>query len=82
MLKPVSCDHLTSPNYDEKKVRDVGLTCQRHLSNIMSDSISHESMRQGITCSSFCARLHFSFPQDERVGISFITITLVGMGKS
>ena len=26
-LKPVSCDHVTSCNYDGKKARDVGLTC-------------------------------------------------------
>ena len=38
----------------------------------MPDIIFHESIRQGITC----------FPQDERVGISFIAITSVGMGKS
>ena len=50
VLKPVSCDHLTSFNYDDKKARDVGLTCWCHLSNNMPDSIFHESMRQGITC--------------------------------
>ena len=49
-MKPVSCDHVTSFNYDGKKARDVGLTCWCHLSNIMPDSIFHESMRQGITC--------------------------------
>ena len=27
VLKPVSCDHVTSFNYDDKKARDVGLTC-------------------------------------------------------
>ena len=27
MLKPVSCDHVTSFDYDDKKARDVGLTC-------------------------------------------------------
>ena len=50
-LKPVSYDHLTSFNYDDKKARNVGLTCRCHLSNIMSDSIYQKSMRQGINCS-------------------------------
>ena len=50
VLKPVSCDHVTSFNYDDKKARDVGLTCWCHLSNNMPDSIFHESMRKGITC--------------------------------
>ena len=27
VLKPVSCDHVTSFNYDDKKARDAGLTC-------------------------------------------------------
>ena len=55
VLKPVSCDHVTSFNYDDKKARDIGLTCWCHLSYIMPDSIFHESMRQEITCSvSFC----------------------------
>ena len=31
--------------------KDVGLICWCLLSNIMPNSISHESMRQGITCS-------------------------------
>ena len=48
-LKPVSCDHVTSFNYDDKKARDVDLTCWCHQSNIMLDSIFHENMRQGIT---------------------------------
>ena len=61
MLKPVSCDHVTS-NYDGKKARDVGLTCWCHLSNIMPDSIFHESIRQGITwISSFIFFLIFLF---------------------
>ena len=59
----------------------------------MSDSILHERMRQGITC--VCVFFGFvlffcfffvrggtsCFPQDERDGISFITITSVGVGK-
>ena len=53
--KPISCDHVTSFNYDDKKARYVGLTCWCHLSNIMPYSISHESMRQEITYYiSFC----------------------------
>ena len=60
----------------------------------MPDSIFHESMRQGITCVCFFfvvvvfvfvffVRVNTScFPQDERDGISFITITSVGVGKS
>ena len=54
----------------------------------MPDSILHESMRQGITCVCvfFCFFFHvqgdtFCFPQDERDGISFITITSVGVGS-
>ena len=57
----------------------------------MPDSIFHESMRQGITC--VCVFLGFfccffvqgdtsCFPRDERDGISFITITSVGVEKS
>ena len=38
VLKPVSCDHVTSFNYDGKKAMDVGLTCWSHLTNIMPDS--------------------------------------------
>ena len=41
---------MTSFIYDDKKARDVGLTCSCHLSNIIPDSIFHESIRQGITC--------------------------------
>ena len=63
----------------------------------MPDSIFHESMRHGITCLCvflmfllfcffvvfFCVRGDIScFPQDERDGISFITMTSVGVGKS
>ena len=56
----------------------------------MPDSIFYESMRQGITC--VCVFFVFVFfflrgdtsclPQDERDGISFITIISVGVGKS
>ena len=62
----------------------------------MPGSIFHESMRQGITCVCvfffvflFCFCFCFfvrgdtsCFPQDQRDGISFITITSVGMEKS
>ena len=61
----------------------------------MPDSIFHESMRQGITCVCVllcacvcvcvvcvCVQGDTScFPQDERDGISFITITSVGVGS-
>ena len=80
VLKPVSCNNVTSFNYDGKKARDVGLTCWCHLSNIMPDSIFHESMSYGITCLFFQGDT--CFPQDERDQISFITITSVGMGIS
>ena len=84
VLKPVSCDHMTSFNYDGKKARDVGLTCSYHLSNIVPNSIFHESMRLGITCVFVWIFLQYDtcFPQDKRDGISFITITSMGVGKS
>ena len=60
VLTPDSCDHVTSFNYDDKKARDEGLTCWCHLNNIMPDSIFHESIRQGMTCSVlFCLFLCF-----------------------
>ena len=61
----------------------------------MSESIFHESTSQGITCVCVCMCVCVcvcmcvwrggdasGFPQDERYGISFITITSVGVGKS
>ena len=42
VLISVSCDHVTSFNYDDKEARDVGPTCGSHLRIIMADSISHE----------------------------------------
>ena len=45
----VLCDYVKSFNYDGKKARYVGLTCTCHVSNIMLDSISHESMGQWAT---------------------------------
>ena len=61
----------------------------------MPDSIFHEGMRQGMTCACVCVFFLFlfcflfffgrgdtsRFPQDERDGISFVTITSVGVGK-
>ena len=42
VLISVSCDHVTSFNYDDKEARDVGPTCGSHLRIIMADSIFHE----------------------------------------
>ena len=98
MLTPVSCDHVTSFNYDDKKARDVGLTCWCHLSNIMSDSIFHESIRWKINCSvlfcllvcllfrigffaCFFVEWYFCFRQDEKYGISSITIKSAGVTR-
>ena len=53
MLKLVSCDHVISFNYYDKKARNVGLACWYYLSIIMPGNIFYESMRQGITCSVF-----------------------------
>ena len=44
VLTHVSCDHVTSSNYDNEKARNVGLTCRCHLSNIMPGSIFHENL--------------------------------------
>ena len=49
MLTPVSCYYMTSFNYGGKKARDVRLTCRCRLSNIMPDSIFHDSMEWGMT---------------------------------
>ena len=46
VLAPVSCDHVTSFNYDRKTAMDLDLTCRCHLCNTMPD----KSMRQGIAC--------------------------------
>ena len=51
----------------------------------MPDSIFLESIRQGTTFFLFFVLVRGDtscFSQDERDGISFITITLVGVGKS
>ena len=53
LMRPISCYHMTSFNYDDKKVNDVSLTCRCHLNNIMPDSIFHGKMRSGITCFAF-----------------------------
>ena len=93
VLKSVACDHVTSFNYDGKKARDVGVTFWCHMSNIVPDSMLHESMRQGINVLFFCfvlvlylfflffARWYICFPYDERQGISFIDIKSVGVGE-
>ena len=39
-------------NYDDQKARDVSLYCRCYLSNIMPESVFHETMGQGITV--FC----------------------------
>ena len=81
LLKPVSCDHMTPFNYDDKKARDVGLTYWCHMSNVMSDSIFCESMRLGITCSFFVCGLILVFLRIKEME-SVITITSVDMEKS
>ena len=40
---------MTSFDYGGKKARDEGLACRCHLSNIMPDSIFHDSMGWGMT---------------------------------
>ena len=54
VLTPVSCDHVTSFNYDRKRARDLDLACRCHLCNTMRG----KSMRQGIAC--FFAVVFFS----------------------
>ena len=89
VLKPVSCYYMTSFDYGGKKARDVGLTCRSHLSNIMPDSIFHDSMGWGMTQLLLMLLLLLLFlrggnrclPQYRRDGFSLITLTPVGMGK-
>ena len=71
---------MTSFNHGGKKARDVGLTCRCHLSNIMPDSIFHDSMKWGMTQSFFFLR-GGNWNQHRRDGFSLITITPVGKGK-
>ena len=59
VLKPASCDHVTSFNYNGKKTRNVGLTFWCHLGNIMPDSMFHKSMKEVITVFLFCFGLFF-----------------------
>ena len=40
LLRSVSCDCVTSFNFDSKNGRDVDLTCKCHLSKIMPDSMN------------------------------------------
>ena len=93
-LTPVPCYCMTSFSYGGKKVRDVGLTCRSHLSNIMPDSIFYDSMGWGITCR-FFSYFFFLFlfllfskgdnyflPQLKRDGFScFINTTSMDLGK-
>ena len=73
VLTPVSYDVATF-NYDDKKARDVRLTCWCHLSNIMPDSIFHEGRRQGIAFSVlFCFFCFFVFV----CCLLFIIITII-----
>ena len=74
---------MASFNYDGKKASDVGLTCRCHLSNVMPDSILHNSvgwegggvtffpLRDGNCC----------HPQHIIDGFSLTTITPVGVRK-
>ena len=87
-LTPVPCYRMTSFSYGGKKVRDVGLTCRSHLSNIMPDSIFHDSMEWGMTQLLLLLLLllflrggNRCLPQYRRDGFSLITLTPVGMGK-
>ena len=85
---------MTSFDYGGKKARDEGLACRCHLSNIMPDSIFHDSMGWGMTqlllLLLFLLLLLLLFflkggnrclPQYRRDGFSLITIKPVGMGK-
>ena len=49
VLTPVSCFYMTSFNYGGKEARDVGLTCNCHMSNITPDSIFFDSIGWGMT---------------------------------
>ena len=86
-----SCDII---NYDDKKTSGICLTCWCHLSNIMLDSIFHESTKflfsfillvwfsyLFVVCFFLWGRWYFYFLQDDRDEICFITITSVGLGK-
>ena len=72
VLKLVLCFHMTRFNYGSKKVRDVDPACRFYQSNIMPDSIF--SVDIGVI---FWA----SFIRRDRA-LSFITITLTGLGKT
>ena len=65
MLKPVSCDHVTSFNCDGKKARDGGITCFCCCCCCLFY---------------FFAGWYFCFPQDERDGISFVN-NISGRGE-
>ena len=84
LLTAVSCYYMTSFNYGGKKTRDVGLTCKRHLGNVMHDGIFYDSMGSGITLLLFFLRRNGNccLPQNRRNWFSLITITPLHLGKS
>ena len=88
VLKPVSCNRVTSFNYDGKKGRGVGLTCWCHASHNMLDSIFHESMRQGITWDFFIlfifffgVRWYFLFSSEWKRWNQFYHYNISGRGE-
>ena len=89
MLTSVLCFHMTSFNYGAKGVRDVDHACKCHQSNIIPDSIFSVNIARCVTCLlafffGLCGYkvVIFSavFFRRDRV-LSFITITLNGLGK-
>ena len=42
--------YMTSFNYDDKKAKDVGITCRCYLSNILTVSVFYDSMGWEINC--------------------------------
>ena len=66
-LTPVSCFYMTPFISGSKEARDVGLYCRCHMSNIMCDSIFHDSMGWRITCLFFKGDNNF-LPQHKRYG--------------
>ena len=73
---------MASFNYDGKKASDVGLTCRCHLSNVMPDSILHNSVGWGAGVTFFPLRDgNCCHPQHIIDGFSLTTITPVGVRK-
>ena len=87
----VLCFHMTSFNYGAKGVRDVDHACRCHLSNIMPDSIFSVNIAWCVTCLLLFVLFYFLcvfrvifsavFIRTNKV-LSFITITLTGLGKT